>query len=160
MNLRPDRWKYHLNGVLVLLPLVFLGDYLAEWAPGPKAEAIGLPEQPIGTCRATAHGDPPLRAEPGNTLDFLVRFRPGCFENVRVAFLAIRDTPPEPASLLAAGYGAILHGGAFNLHAHVAVPERLSGDEALWLVVEDWNGAFHRTAWSLRPYMPAGDGRR
>lgn len=152
--MRWNRWTYHLNGLLLLLPVLFIGDFLSGWEAGPAENAVRLPEQPVGACLAQAYGEPPLRPAPGGTLDFLVRFRDGCFEDVRAAFLAIGDKQPEPDRLLGAGYSSALHGGEFNLHAHVPVPQRLSGREALWLIVERWDGSLHQTSWPLFGDVP------
>jgi len=149
MTMRWRRWKYHLNGLLLLLPLVFLGEFIAAREPGPKPGAVSLPDRSVAGCAARLHVEAPAHPEPGGTLDVLLTFPQDCLPEHRILFLAVGESPPDPVPYLLGGNASVLHGGRHNLHAHVPVPEEFRGDEALWLFIEDWQGAFHRTSWPL-----------
>lgn len=149
------RRKYHLNVLLLLLPLVFMGQYFAGLEGGPHEGAIRLSAQPVGDWRVRAYMD---HFEPGGLLDVHARFSEGAYRDVRAAFLAIDDAPPERDRLLDITYSAALHCGEYHLEAHVPVPERLSRKPSLWLTVEAWDGAIYRTSWPLRQIGETGKG--
>lgn len=154
MNWR--RNKYHLNFVFLLLPVMFAGSFLSDWKPGPHDGAVRLPARSVGDWRAHAYVD---HFEPGGLLDVHARFDDGSYEEIRAAFVAVDDAPPERSRLFDIAYSAILHGGKNHLEAHVPVPRTLSGRESLWLTVEGWDGRFYRTSWPL-PAITTGKANR
>lgn len=47
--------------------------------------------------------------------------------------------------------GAVIHGSIGFLHAHMPIPKKLKDNAELWLTIEDWDGNFYQTSWSLMP---------
>lgn len=147
MTMRWMRFKYHINAVLLLLPLYFLATTLAM-GPNGATGATPLTPKSVGTWqvepKAAGHWPP----RPGQELDMTVRFDAGPVAEIRTAVLTIGDRAPAVEDLLSPSAG-LLHGGKVLREAHIPVPADISADAALWLTVERWDGDLHHVSWPL-----------
>ncbi len=139
---RWTRWKYLLNGFLIVAPFWFFYQAMTQTFPAE------WPEQTIGPFTAAispADDAPPYSHHGSYVKDFSVRFCTGCVDNIRVAYLHVGKQP----AALADDLEGILHGGAVSQNAHAPYPLSLQPDDRLWLTVQEWNGAIHHTSWPL-----------
>lgn len=124
-----QRWKYHLNALMLLVPLAFLPDQVAgDDAPRPAApKAV---ERQVGPWHVAVSEIAPRR--------YAVSFRDGYPDRIRAAFVRFE----RPRDLKDAG--VLLKGNPFRLQAQLPRPERNAAE--LWLTVEGWDGSIHQTA--------------
>lgn len=135
------RWKFHLSALVVLVPLYGLPVYLAEKPPphGPEIERV-VTAGPFALTLIT-HDAPPERGVGGRMLkEYEIHLPPGAMDRIRGVFLRVG----QPRGLRVAG--ALAEGDAYEQEVHVILPPRLTGDEALWLTVEEWNGTVHQAS--------------
>ncbi|MBA1147231.1 hypothetical protein H0Z60_09170 [Ectothiorhodospiraceae bacterium WFHF3C12] len=141
---KPARWKYLINGLVLLAPVYFLYDMFT-----PPSGQEPLPEQRFGasfTATPTpADSEPPYAHEGQLFKDFSVVFCEGCLERIRTAYLIVSDDPPP---LPEDGLG-VIHGHGPTKHVHVPYPPEREQDERLWLTVQSWTGEIYRTSWSM-----------
>lgn len=145
------RNKYHLNALLLVLPLLYLGHYAAMYSGADAADAVHLPARPVGPWRVAAVTAPYAALSSSSVWDVHAAFSGPGRAGIRAAFAAIDDSAPGIERLWEVGYSAALHGGSDHLEAHVPVPAKLGDDAALWITVEAWDGRVYRTSWPLRP---------
>jgi hypothetical protein len=150
------KYRFHLNIVLVLIPLGFMPAYLQNAAM--FRGTLGLGERDIGefavgpwTARvAEWHvGEPEAEGQAGNMKEFTVALCQACLPQVKAAYLRIG----KPRSLRTAG--ALLSGSPYRLMAEVGVPKTTTASSELWLTVEGWDGRVHQTAIPLTQASPS-----
>lgn len=138
------RWRFRLNGLVLLAPAWFL--YVALTPPvAPPA----WPEQALGPFTAQPvplDAKPPYVHDDVLVKDFSVKFCEGCIVRLRQAYASVGARPAASPS----GHEGILHGSLFMLHGHVPFPATLTRDDQLWISVQEWNGRVHHQAWSLQ----------
>lgn len=137
-----QRWRFHLNGLLLILPFWYLYQSLNPAFPA------AWPQQAVGPFTATpvpSDTDEPYEHDGALVKDFSVKLCAGCVEKIRQAYVSVG---PQPAAS-PQGYEGILHGNNFGLHAHVPFPHQLQDDDLFWITLEEWNGERHHGAWSL-----------
>lgn len=135
------RGRFHLSALIMLVPLPFLPDYLAE-KPPPRVPEIHR-RVVVGpfSLEMSTQDRPPYRGSAGERMkDYDIVLQPGDMEVIRGVFLRVG----KPRSLRTAG--ALAEGGAYKQHAHVMLPDPLAGSEDLWLTVEKWDGTVHQAA--------------
>lgn len=139
---RPRRWKYLLNGLLLIAPAWFYYDSLSPAFPDE------WPEQSIGPFTAAprpANDGPQFYYDGGYIKDFSVRFCDGCVSRIRAAHISVGEQPaPAPS-----GHEGVLHGNSLAQHVHAPFPARIAPNDRLWLTVQEWNGAVHHASWPL-----------
>ncbi len=150
------KYRFHLNIVLVLIPLGFMPAYLQNAAM--TRGTLGLGEREIGefnvgpwTARvAEWHvGEPEAEGMAGHMKEFTVALCESCLPQVKAAYLRIG----KPRSLRTAG--ALLSGSPYRLFAEVVVPPDTSANSELWLTVEGWDGRVQQTAIPLANASPS-----
>ncbi|MGY4535225.1 hypothetical protein ACVW0Y_004378 [Pseudomonas sp. TE3786] len=150
------KYRFHLNIVLVLIPLGFMPAYLQNAAM--TRGTLGLGERQVGefnvgpwTARlAEWHvGAPEAEGKAGNMKEFTVALCNSCLPQVKAAYLRIG----KPRSLRTAG--ALLSGSPYRLMAEVVVPANTTVHSELWLTVEGWDGSVHQTAIALAQASPS-----
>lgn len=140
------RWKYHLNAVVLLVPLALVPDQFGSegqppsMVPHPIERSVG-PWQ-VSVIEVTA-GLPEQALGARGRRDFALSFRAGYPDRIRAAFVRIG----KPRDIKNAGTPA--KGNPFRLQARVPVPPETKADESVWLTVEGWDGSIHQTSWPL-----------
>ena len=150
------QWRFHLNILLLLVPLGFMPKYFAE-ASLFRGDS-GLGEREIGTV----HAGPwslqmaELRDEaprPDGPAGYMKSFNAAlcdtCAEQVKATYLRIG----KPRSLRAAG--VIFFGTPYRMGATVPIPPRTKGDAELWITLEGWDGSMHQASIPLSQASPA-----
>ena len=136
------RWRFRLNGFLLILPLWYI--YLALTPEFPAA----WPEKSVGPVSAIpmpADYDPPYAHEDIFVKDFYLHLCEGCMDKIRTAYLNI-GTEPLPISERIEG---VVHGNRFSQEAHAVSPPQIGPDDKLWMTVQDWSGRIHHAWWDL-----------
>lgn len=136
-----QRGKFHVSALVMLVPVPFLPDYLAE-KPQPRVPEIHrqVTAGPFALGLST-EDRPPYRGSAGERMkDYDVSFRPGDMDVIRGVFLRVG----KPRNLRTAG--ALAGSGPYRQHAHVMVPDPLTGAEELWVTVETWGGQVHQAS--------------
>lgn len=150
------RWRFHINALLLIVPLAFMSKYFTDQAR--FTGKLGLGEREIGelavgpwTLRLAEWelGAPEDEGEAGHMKEFVAALCESCRAQVKAAYLRIG----KPHSLRAAG--ALLSGSPYRLFAEVPVPRRVAADAQLWLTLEGWDGSVHQTSLPLTQASPS-----
>ena len=150
------RWRFHLNILLLLVPLGFMPKYFAD-ASLFRGDS-GLGEHDIGTVEvgpwslqlAELRDEAPRSDGPaGYMKSFNAALCEACAQPVKAAYLRIG----KPRSLRAAG--VIFFGTPYRLGAEVPIPERTPENAELWITLEGWDGSVHQASIPLSQASPA-----
>ncbi len=150
------KWRFHINILLLLVPLGFMPKYFAD-ASLFRGDS-GLGERDIGTVQvgpwsvqlAEMRAEAPTPDGPaGYMKSFNAALCETCIEPVKAAYLRIG----KPRSLRAAG--VIFFGTPYRLSATLPIPERTQADAELWITLEGWDGSMHQASIPLRQASPA-----
>lgn len=150
------KWRFHINILLLLVPLGFMPKYFAD-ASLFRGDS-GLGERDIGTVQvgpwsvqlAEMRDEAPTPDGPaGYMKSFNAALCESCIEPVKAAYLRIG----KPRSLRAAG--VIFFGTPYRLSATLPIPERSQADAELWITLEGWDGSMHQASIPLRQASPA-----
>lgn len=140
---RPARWPYLLSALLLIAPAYYFYQSLHPVFPEAWSERhIG----PFTATVAPVENGSAYRYDGAYIRDFQVRFCEACHERIRLARLHVGPAPGVP-SAEAAG---IVHGPRGAQGAHVRFPHwPPDTEDRLWLIVQEWSGETHVTAWPL-----------
>ncbi len=150
------KWRFHLNILLLIIPLGFMPKYFHEVALF-RGES-GLGEREIGDVQvgpwslrmAELFEEAPHNEGPaGYMKDFNAALCPACIGEVKATYLRIG----KPRSLRAAG--AIFFGSPYRMGASVPIPPRTKADAELWITMEGWDGSMHQASIPLAQASPA-----
>jgi hypothetical protein len=140
-----QRYKYKLNGLIIILPFYFLYHSLSPEFPDtwqPKKignyEVIPMPYNLDGPYLHDGH----------YTKDFFLTFSQGEIKNIRQAYLNIGPTA-KPLIELAVGNEGILHGSQHGQEVHAISPAVLKSSDKVWLTIEEWQGKQMTISWDL-----------
>ncbi|MFA9462144.1 hypothetical protein [Thiohalorhabdus methylotrophus] len=140
---QPARWKYLINGLVLLAPVWFLYDRLTPAplpAPWPEHRA-----GPVTAAPRPLDDGPPHRHDGMFVKDFRVRLCEGCAARIRSAHLRAAPAPPT----IPADAAGVLHGHGAARHVHAPYPPQPGADDRLWLTVQTWDGEVHHASWPL-----------
>lgn len=150
------KWRFHLNILLVIIPLAFMPKYFHEVALF-RGES-GLGEREIGEVQVGPwslrlaelfEGAPRLEGPAGYRKDFNAALCNTCIDQVKATYVRIG----KPRSLRAAG--AIFFGSPYRMGVSVPIPAHTKVDTALWVTMEGWDGSMHQASISLAQASPA-----
>ena len=150
------KWRFHINILLLLVPLGFMPKYFAD-ASLLRGDS-GLGERTIGTVQvgpwclqlAEMHNEAPSPDGPaGYMKNFNAALCDSTREQVKAAYLRIG----KPRSLRAAG--VIFFGTPYRMDATVPIPERTKANAELWITLEGWDGSMHQASIPLSQASPA-----
>jgi hypothetical protein len=150
------KWRFHLNALLLLIPLGFMPKYFADAAL--FRGDIGLGEHEVGEVQvgpwslrlAELRNEAPRLSGPaGYMKDFNAALCDTCVEQVKATYLRIG----KPRSLRAAG--VIFFGTPYRMGAQLPVAEKTQADAALWITMEGWDGSLHQASIPLSQASPA-----
>lgn len=150
------KWRFHLNILLLLIPLGFMPKYFAD-ASLFRGDS-GLGQREIGDIQVgpwslrlaeLRNEGPQLTGPAGYMKSFNAALCEACVKQVKATYLRIG----KPRSLRAAG--AIFFGTPYRMGAAVPIPKRLPADNDLWITMEGWDGSMHQASIPLSQASPA-----
>ncbi|WP_025127282.1 hypothetical protein [Pseudomonas sp. PH1b] len=150
------KWRFHLNILLLLIPLGFMPKYFADTALFRGDSGLG--EREIGEVQvgpwslrlAEMRNEAPRRDGPaGYMKSFNAALCQACADPVKATYLRIG----KPRSLRAAG--VIFFGSPYRMGASLPIPEKTRADAELWITMEGWDGSLHQAAIPLSQASPA-----
>jgi len=140
-----QRHKYKLNGLILILPLIFLYQSLNPVFPDAwEAQQVGAFEiapMPLDLKPPYAHHDEFVK-------DFLLIFSKGQISDIRQGYVNIGKNALPLASLQQGDEG-ILHGGRHGQHVHAIAPPRFVPGDKLWLTIQTWQGDVLVLSWPI-----------
>lgn len=140
-----QRYKYLLNGLVLILPFWFLYQSLTpEFPPAWPAKQVGefeISPMPFDMKQPYAHHDEYVK-------DFLLIFAKGNITDIRQGYLNIGPAP-LPLAELQQGDEGILHGGRHGQHVHAIAPPVFSATDKAWLTIQTWQGELLQISWDL-----------
>lgn len=150
------KWRFHLNILLVIIPLAFMPKYFHQVALFRGDSGLG--EREVGEVQvgpwslrlAELFEEPPrLEGPAGYMKSFNAALCAACLDEVKATYLRIG----KPRSLRAAG--AIFFGSPYRMGASVPIPVRTKADAELWITMEGWDGSMHQASIPLAQASPA-----
>ncbi|MEE1925816.1 thiamine pyrophosphate-binding protein [Pseudomonas sp. 148P] len=149
------KWRFHLNILLILVPLGFMPRYFAETALFRGDKGLGqrvVGEVQVGpwslTLAELKDKAPELDGVSGYMKGFNAALCDACAQRVKATYLRIG----KPRSLRAAG--VIFFGSAHRQGASLPVPQNTPVDAQLWITMEGWDGSVHQAAIPLEQASP------
>lgn len=150
------KWRFHLNILLILIPLGFMPKYFADMRLFRGEGGLGQHIQadiPIGrwsVSLAEMRDEPPLADGPaGYFKTFNAALCATCNEGVKAIYLRIG----KPRSLRAAG--SILFGPQYRMVSSLPIPVRTGPDAHIWITLEGWDGKMYQASVPLADASPA-----
>ncbi|TBU90602.1 thiamine pyrophosphate-binding protein [Phytopseudomonas dryadis] len=150
------KWRFHINILLVIIPLAFMPKYFKDVALFRGTSGLGEREAgevvvgPWSLRLAEFRAEPPTLDGPaGYMKSFNAALCQACAGQVKATYLRIG----KPRSLRAAG--AIFFGSAYRMGATVPLPPRTKPDAELWITMEGWDGSMHQAAIPLQQASPS-----
>ncbi|WP_236168530.1 thiamine pyrophosphate-binding protein [Pseudomonas atacamensis] len=150
------KWRFHINVLLLLIPLGFMPKYFAD-ASLFRGDS-GLGQREIGTVQVgpwslrlaeLREEAPHLSGPAGYMKDFTAAVCDSCVEQVKATYLRIG----KPRSLRAAG--TIFFGTPYRMGTQMPIPAKTRPDAELWITMEGWDGSMHQAAIPLSQASPA-----
>jgi len=146
-----DRLKFHASALVLVVPALFLGDYLFRAdVPRPPApvRGIDLAAGPFTLTLGESSAALPGAVGGGWTKSYDLRLCPGCAERIKGLYLRVG----KPRNLRAAG--ALFGGNPFRLAASVQMPADVRADAELWVTIETWDGQTSSASVPLKAVSP------
>ncbi|MBU0937563.1 MAG: thiamine pyrophosphate-binding protein [Gammaproteobacteria bacterium] len=149
------KWRFHINVLLLLVPLGFMPKYFADAALFRGDSGLG--EREVGEVQvgpwsltlAELRNEAPRPDPAGPMKSFNAALCKECVKQVKATYLRIG----KPRSLRAAG--VIFFGTPYRMGASLPVPERTSPDAELWITMEGWDGSMQQASIPLSQASPA-----
>ena len=150
------QWRFHLNILLLLVPLGFMPKYFADAAL--FRGDTGLGEREVGEVQVgpwslrlaeLRNEAPRLDGPAGYMKNFNAALCDSCRDQVKATYLRIG----KPRSLRTAG--VIFFGGGYRMGAFMQIPETTPPDSELWITMEGWDGTMHQASIPLSKASPA-----
>jgi len=140
-----NRYKYKINGLLIILPFYFLYQSLSPVFPDAwDTKTIGE----FDVTPMPYNLEPPYLHHGSYTKDFMLTFSQGNIDHIRQAYLNI-GREAIPLTTLQKGDEGILHGSKHGQEVHAISPKKLKSADKVWLTIEDWKGQTIITSWEL-----------
>lgn len=150
------KWRFHINILLLLVPLGFMPKYFSDAALFRGDEGLG--EREIGEVQVgpwslklaeLRNEAPRLDGPAGYMKSFNASLCEACIPQVKATYLRIG----KPRSLRAAG--GIFFGSPYRMGATVPVPPKTKPDAELWVTMEGWDGSMHQGSIPLSKASPS-----
>jgi hypothetical protein len=149
------KWRFHLNILLLLIPLSFMPRYFADTALYRGDSGLGqrvIGDVQVGPWRLKMaelkNREPELDGISGYMKSFNAELCEACADRVKATYLRIG----KPRSLRAAG--VIFFGSPHNLGAYIQIPPTTAPDAQLWITMEGWDGSVHQATIPLEQASP------
>ncbi|MGL1956841.1 MAG: hypothetical protein OCD00_05930 [Colwellia sp.] len=140
-----NRYKYKINGLVIILSCYFL--YQSLYPKFPET----WDAQKIGSFEITPmpyNLDPPYLHDGHYTKDFFLIFSQGNVSDIRQAYLNIGEKALSLATLQVGDEG-ILHGSQHGQEVHAIAPVIIKPNHKVWLTIENWQGEQLVTHWDI-----------
>lgn len=146
-----QRYKFLLNGLVLILPVWFLYQSLSpEFPPALETQTIG--EYEISPMPFDLDG--PYQHDGEYVKDFLLMFKQGNISNIRQAVLNIGETPLSLSQVQSReGEEGFLHGSRHGQHVHGLAKPTITQQDSVWLTIENWNGDVLTGRWDIPATM-------
>ncbi|HGA2320560.1 TPA: thiamine pyrophosphate-binding protein [Pseudomonas putida] len=150
------KWRFHLNILLILIPLGFMPKYFAD-VRLLRGDA-GLGANPISNIQvgpysldlAELRNEAPRADGPaGHFKLFNAALCKACVNEVKAVYLRIG----KPRSLRAAG--SMFFGAPYRMITNLPIPPRTRADAQIWITLEGWDGSLHQASVPLAKASPA-----
>ncbi|MBJ7551218.1 hypothetical protein [Marinomonas ostreistagni] len=150
------RWRFHLSGLLILIPIVLTPSYIELMSIFGGANGLG--ERTVGsrqvgpwtiTLAEQFEAGPILDGPAGYMKTFNAALCQECAEDVKAVYIRLG----KPRNLRTAG--VIGFGSPYHMSFTMPVAENTSTEQLVWLTLEGWDGALHQTQWTLEEASPA-----
>ncbi|MBD8493171.1 thiamine pyrophosphate-binding protein [Pseudomonas syringae] len=149
------KWRFHINVLLLLIPLGFMPKYFADAALFRGDSGLGqreVGEVPVGPWRLRLaelrEEAPRLDGSLGYMKVFNASLCTECIDRVKATYLRIG----KPRSLRTAG--VIFFGPGYRMGAFMQIGPDTAPDADLWITMEGWDGAVHQTSIPLSQASP------
>ncbi|WP_449433736.1 thiamine pyrophosphate-binding protein [Pseudomonas putida] len=150
------KWRFHLNILLILIPLGFMPKYFADDRMFRGDAGLGvnpIHDIQVGPYRldlAELQDEAPRADGPaGHFKTFNAALCQACIDDVKAVYLRIG----KPRSLRAAG--TIFFGAPYRMATSLPVPPRTRADAQIWITIEGWDGSMHQASVALAKASPA-----
>ncbi|MBV4533887.1 thiamine pyrophosphate-binding protein [Pseudomonas sp. SWRI107] len=150
------KWRFHLNILLILIPLGFMPKYFADASlfrgdSGLGANVVqGLQVGRWTLDLAELRDEAPRADGPaGDFKAFNAALCNTCAEGVKAIYLRIG----KPRSLRAAG--SIFFGPPSRMGTNLPIPPRTRPDADIWVTIEGWDGKMYQASVPLAKASPA-----
>lgn len=149
------RWRFHLSGLLLVLPLAWLPHYLEESQPTART---GLGQRVAGqfdagpwrVTLAEWRNEPPRPHDGEYEKAFTLALCQQCIGQVKAAYLRIGKPRGDVRTS-----GVLLSGSPYRMFGNLELADGLRPDAELWITLEGWDGSLHRAAVPLAQASPA-----
>ncbi|MEH6498781.1 MAG: hypothetical protein V7751_05285 [Pseudoalteromonas distincta] len=150
------QWRFHINIVLILIPLGFMPRYFQDVALF-RGE-LGLGEHEMGSVQvgpwslrlAELRAMPPqLEGPSGYMKAFNAALCQSCINQVKATYLRVG----KPRSLRAAG--SLFFGTPYRMGTSLPIPASTAPDAHLWITMEGWDGSVHQASVPLASASPS-----
>ncbi|WP_369986958.1 thiamine pyrophosphate-binding protein [Pseudomonas xanthosomatis] len=150
------KWRFHLNILLILVPLGFMPKYFADAKLFRGDSGLGanlVRDVQVGrwTLDLAELRDEAPRADgpAGYFKAFNAALCATCIDGVKAVYLRIG----KPRSLRAAG--TIFFGAPYRMGTNLPIPPRTRGDADIWITIEGWDGKMYQASVPLAKASPA-----
>ncbi len=150
------KWRFHLNILLLLIPLGFMPKYFSEAALFRGDSGLG--ERELGDVQvgrwsvklAEMRDEAPRQDGPAGYFKvFNLALCQTCIPEVKAVYLRIG----KPRSLRAAG--TIFFGPPYRMSTGLPVPTKTNPDAEIWITLEGWDGSMQQGSIPLAKASPA-----
>lgn len=140
-----NRYKYKLNGLIIILPFYFLYQSLFPVFPTAwntkKIASFEITPTPF-------NAEPPYLHDGSYAKDFVLTFTQGNIEHIRQAYVNIGNEA-LPLTMLQKHSEGIVHGNKQGQEVHAIAPNTFKAEHKMWLTIENWQGEKMVTSWDL-----------
>ncbi|CAG8863642.1 hypothetical protein PS627_00580 [Pseudomonas fluorescens] len=150
------KWRFHINILLLLVPLGFMPKYFADARLFRGEAGLGatvihdIKIGPWSLDLAELRDQAPRADGPaGYFKTFNAALCKTCDTGVKAIYLRIG----KPRSLRAAG--TIFFGTPYRMVTSLPVPPRTRPDADIWITIEGWDGSMHQASVPLAKASPA-----
>lgn len=150
------KWRFHLNVLLVVVPVLFLPRYFADQALFKGVSGLGereigvVPVGPWHVRLAEFRAQPPrYEGAAGYIKSFSAALCETCISEVKATYLRLG----KPRNLRTAG--GIFFGSAHSMGVSIPVSVNTPEEASLWVTMEGWDGSLHQGSVSLKQASPA-----
>ena len=150
------KWRFHLNALLILVPLGYMPQYFQDAAFSRGESGLGkhlVGDIPVGPWHLTLADlrnlPPEFEGEEGYLTTFKAALCNACIAPIKATYLRVG----KPAGLDSAGVA--FSGSPYGQFAEVPIPDDAAPDAELWITMEGWDGSVHMAHLPLRQAAPA-----